>query len=164
VLELASGTGQLVAWFAAAAPEIEWWPTERAPIWLESIAGWTTGLDNVREPTHLDIGETPWPTESFDAVLALNVLHLLDSGAITAVFENAAAALAEGGALITSGVLADGESQVIKPAVAGWGVTIQPPRLEDLQAAAAASGFSLETNDPLPGVSTNHWVIRWRLA
>jgi hypothetical protein len=151
-----------MAWFAAAAPEIEWWPTERAPIWLASISGWTAGLDNVREPTHLEIGETPWPSGPFDAVLALNVLHLLDSEVIAALFENAAAGLAAGGALVTSGVLAEGESQVIKPAVAGWGVTIHPPRLEDLETAAGAWGFSLETNDPLPGVSTNHRVLRWR--
>src|SRR4051794_33266595 len=62
-LEIASGTGQHVAWFAAAMPEWEWQPTEADPALLPVIAARIAqaGLANVRPPVLLDVANAQWP-------------------------------------------------------------------------------------------------------
>jgi hypothetical protein len=50
VLEIASGTGQHAAWFAAAMPGWTWQPTDAEPKSLRAIAAWCAGLANVQAP------------------------------------------------------------------------------------------------------------------
>ena len=52
VLEIASGTGQHVAHFAAALPDLEWQPSEADPAFHDSIRAWTAAAapTNVRPP------------------------------------------------------------------------------------------------------------------
>ena len=76
-LEIASGTGQHVAHFAAALPHVEWTPTEAQASLLESIAACTTDCDNVRPPVLLDVMVDPWPVQGpFDSVHATNITHI----------------------------------------------------------------------------------------
>src|SRR5689334_8160210 len=73
-LEIASGTGQHVAWFARHLPGWTWQPTDPDERALASIAAWcfgdeaegeqsddTPALVNVEPPRRLDVLETPWP-------------------------------------------------------------------------------------------------------
>jgi tRNA G46 methylase TrmB len=63
VLEIASGTGQHAAYFAAALPALVWQPSERDVEAFASIAAWAEveKLENVRAPLRIDVTEEPWP-------------------------------------------------------------------------------------------------------
>lgn len=75
-LEIASGTGQHAAWFAAALPGWTWQPTDADADALPAIAAWTSqaGLPNVRPPLLLDVMAPQWPSQGapfitpFDAI------------------------------------------------------------------------------------------------
>ena len=63
-LEVASGTGQHVAWFAAALPGWTWQPSDAQDAQFEAIAAWCTeaGVRNVLPPVLLDVLEQGlWP-------------------------------------------------------------------------------------------------------
>jgi SAM-dependent methyltransferase len=105
VLEVASGTGQHVIHFAEALPGLRWQPTEpdaalRASI-LERIEA--SGLTNVAPPAPLDVRRRPWPVESPDAILCINMIHIAPWDAALALLAEAGALLGEGGLLYLYG-------------------------------------------------------------
>jgi Protein of unknown function (DUF938) len=69
VLEVASGSGQHVAHFAAALPGLIWQPSDLDVADLIEVRG-----ANILEPLVLDTCK-PWPIERADAVLCINMLH-----------------------------------------------------------------------------------------
>jgi hypothetical protein len=69
VLEVASGSGQHVAHFAAALPGLIWQPTD-----LEVDGYSDPGLPNVRPIIALDTTK-PWPVKRVDAVVCINMIH-----------------------------------------------------------------------------------------
>lgn len=107
-LEVASGTGQHVAAFAEAFPAIAWRPSDPDPSARESIAAWTAhcGLDNIRAPLDLDVASAAWEgplRSSFDAVLAINLIHISPWAACLGLLRGAAALLSPGGVLYLYG-------------------------------------------------------------
>lgn len=100
VLEIASGTGQHVAHFAAALPQTRWQPTEADPDLLESIRQRCAHppLGNVLPPRLLNVHEQDWDVpRDHDAVLALNLLHIAPWSAARALMAGAARVLAPEG-------------------------------------------------------------------
>src|SRR5574342_704504 len=78
VLEIASGTGQHVAHFAQALPNLTWQPSDPDAELREAIAlriG-EAGLANVKGPIDLDVTKHPWPVQKAEAVLAINMIHV----------------------------------------------------------------------------------------
>ena len=69
VLEVASGSGQHVAHFAAALPHLTWQPSD-----LDVEALRQLRRNNLLEPLTLDVCK-PWPIEGADAVVCINMLH-----------------------------------------------------------------------------------------
>src|ERR1700690_4093290 len=78
VLEIASGTGQHVAYFARALPALRWQPSDPSAAHLESIRAWSaaSGADNIASPLLLDVEQAPWPIAHADAVLRINMVHI----------------------------------------------------------------------------------------
>jgi hypothetical protein len=86
VVEVGSGTGQHVVFFADHTPEITWWPSDLNEAHLKSIAAWRahTGRSNVRPPLRIDLSDPAWCTELADgsgpsdllAVFCANVIHI----------------------------------------------------------------------------------------
>ena len=76
VLEIGSGTGQHVAHFAGALPQLTWQPSDADAGFRESIRAWIDreNLGNVRAPLDLDVRRLPWPVASAEAVLCINNL------------------------------------------------------------------------------------------
>ena len=113
MLELASGTGQHAAAFAAAFPALHWQPSDVDAGQRDSIAAWRrqSGLPNLAAPLALDIA-APWPVErhSLQGVLTINLLHLVPDRLVARLFEDARAALAPGGRLILYGPFLRGSS------------------------------------------------------
>ena len=105
ILEIGSGTGQHVAHFAKALPELTWQPSDPDDEFRDSIRLWTKleSLDNVRAPVDLDVCRFPWPVTRADAVLCVNMIHVAPWAATQALFSGAKCVLDRGGLLVLYG-------------------------------------------------------------
>jgi SAM-dependent methyltransferase len=105
VLEIASGTGEHAAHFAAHFPHLAWQPTDRDPEALASIAGWieATRLANIRPPILLDVGEESWPLSRADAIVCINMIHISPWAATEQLMRGAGRLLPADGVLFLYG-------------------------------------------------------------
>lgn len=96
VLEVASGTGQHVLHFAKALAGLLWQPSDPDPELRESIALRVEEqqLANVNRPIDLDVSTLPWPLQTADAVVCINMIHVAPWAATLALLEGAEALLA----------------------------------------------------------------------
>jgi SAM-dependent methyltransferase len=159
VLEIAAGTGQHAAHFAAAEPGWQWQPTDADERALPGIAGHTAGLPLVQPPRHLDLlSSAPWPgaPRSFDAVYCANMLHISPWATCAALMHGAAARLKPGGRLVLYGpFLVDGEVPApsnlafdadLRRRDPAWGLR----RLAAVQAEALAAGLAFNQRIDMP--------------
>ena len=105
VLEIASGTGQHVVHFAKALPGLTWQPSDPDPELRESIVLRLREEQrpNVNLPIDLDVARLPWPLQTADAVVAINMIHVAPWSATPALFEGARALLSAGQVLFLYG-------------------------------------------------------------
>lgn len=104
LLEIASGTGQHAAEFAAALPGIDWQPSDVNQDNLASIRAWSTAA-NLRSPVVLDATVPGWAAgwRPLDAILLVNLLHLIPTAAVETLLAEGAAALGPGGVFLIYG-------------------------------------------------------------
>lgn len=78
VLEIASGSGEHVAHFAAQFPRLTFAPSDPNPKARDSIAAWIahTGATNIEAPLALDVTRAPWPIAYADAMICINMIHI----------------------------------------------------------------------------------------
>src|SRR4026209_2162235 len=105
VLEIASGTGQHVVHFAKALSDLTWQPSDPDAELRESIAMRVREEQraNVNSPIDLDVTRLPWPLQTVDAVVAINMIHVAPWTATLALFEGAKALLSTGHVLFLYG-------------------------------------------------------------
>ena len=105
VLEVASGTGQHAVHFAAALDGLTWQPSDIDPELRASVAAWRdeAGLDNLREPIHLDVTADPWPLDAAHAIVNANMIHIAPWEACIGLLDGAGRILPEGGILYMYG-------------------------------------------------------------
>lgn len=106
VLEIASGTGQHVCFFAAELPGIRWQPTEPDAPHLGAIETRIreSGLTNIEAPIALDVHQPRWLVAmDYDAILCINMLHISPWSATNALCIGAARHLRTGGKLVLYG-------------------------------------------------------------
>lgn len=166
VLEVASGTGEHCAHFAAALPGLEWQPTDLDPENRASIAAWCQGLPNVRAPIAMDCGAV-WPVPAADAVLCINMIHIAPWAATEGLMRGAARVLPPGTPLILYGPYRqDGVptapsneefDQSLRARDPAWGLR----QLEAVAALAATQGFGPPAVTPMPA---NNLVVAFRRA
>jgi len=150
VLEIASGTGQHAAFFAARLPHVHWQPSEVDGDGLASIAAWAAeaALENLAPAVAIDVRETSWPVEAgFDAVFNANLIHIAPWEVALALFAGSARMLHPGGLLLLYGPFrVDGEHTAPSNAAfdvdlrrrdPSWGVR----DLTDIDAVAAENGL-----------------------
>lgn len=151
VLEIASGTGQHAAWFAASLPNI-WQPSDRTSEARESTSDWCDGLPNVREPLDLDVMK-PWPIDHAEAVFCANMVHISPWASTLALLEGAARILPVCGKLVLYGPFRRGGQMVASNMDFDAWLKARDPAfgVRDLEAVeAAAAGFSLAEVLELP--------------
>ena len=87
VLEIGSGTGQHAVYFAQNMPHLHWQPTEQRQN-LNGINMWrdAASLTNVAEPIELNVSNSNWPKEKYDAVFSANTLHIMHWHEVEAFF------------------------------------------------------------------------------
>lgn len=171
-LEIASGTGQHVAWFAAALPGWRWQPSEALAQALPGIAACTAGLPNVQPPRQLDVTQ-PWlPEEAgrpprFDLIYCANMLHIAPWACCAALMQGAARHLAPAGVLVTYGPYLEDEvvttesnrafDASLRARNPAWGLR----RRADVEAEAQRAGLVLAARHAMPA---NNLLLVWRRA
>ncbi|PTT17703.1 SAM-dependent methyltransferase [Acidovorax sp. HMWF029] len=174
-LEIASGTGQHAAHFAAALPGWTWQPTDLQDTHFGSITGWAEQAQahNVCAPLRLDVLQNPWPSNGpafgapFDLVYCANMLHIAPWACCAGLMQGAARHLAAGGHLVTYGpYLEDGVPTApgnlafdasLRAQDAAWGIR----RIEDVMAVAASAGLQLAARHSMPA---NNLLLVWTHA
>jgi hypothetical protein len=151
VVEVSSGTGQHIVYFAKRMPRLTWQPTECDPECLRSIEAWRghEELPNVREPLFLQVCEEIWPMASADAVVCLNMIHIAPWSATVGLLRGAAKVLRPGSALFLYGPFRRNGAhtapsnaefdRLLQARNPRWGVR----NLEDVESVAAKEAFEL---------------------
>ena len=105
VLEVASGTGEHVVYFAPELPALTWQPSDPSPAARESINAWVVAerRSNIREAMDLDAAQSPWPVEQVAAVICINMVHISPWEATIGLMRGAGQALVSGGVLYLYG-------------------------------------------------------------
>ncbi len=100
VLEIASGTGQHVNYFAGELAECHWIPSEKDAETLATLGRGLAGLKrpNVAAPLIIDVIGT-WPDLEVDAVIVANLLHISPPETVQALCQGAAGVCRSGGIL-----------------------------------------------------------------
>lgn len=115
-LEIASGSGQHIAFFAPHFPDIEFYPSEESQFLFDSINEHvnSTGLTNVHPARYLDAANSPesWydgqlQRESLDFIYNCNMIHLVPMSTTEGLFRGVNHYLKPHGILITYGAYAD---------------------------------------------------------
>jgi SAM-dependent methyltransferase len=149
VLEVASGSGEHIAHFAAALPRLTFQPSDPSAEALASIAAWTgeQGLQNVLPPLRIDAMDDDWPVDRADAILCINMVHIAPWAATEGLFRHAGRILRAGGPLYLYGPfrrpgreLEPGNAAFdasLRERDAEWGLR----ELDRVEALAKAAGF-----------------------
>ena len=168
-LEIASGTGQHAAHFAAALPGWAWQPTDLQATHFGSITGWAAQAQahNVRAPLRLDVQQHPWPAEGpafgapFDLIYCANMLHIAPWACCTGLMQGAARHLVTYGPYLEDGVPTAPGNQAFDASLraqdAAWGIR----RIEDVAAVAAQAGLQLAERHAMPA---NNLLLVWTHA
>lgn len=166
VLEIASGTGQHVEFFAGMSPHLTWQPTEPDPVRRRSITARAqqAGLTNVAPVLDLDVTQ-PWPRLHADVVYTANLLHISPVEVTHGLIEGAALVLQAQGLLAIYGPFkhegnhtSAGNAEfdaTLRAKNPQWGIRDQ----EWVEACADAAGFRLLEVRQMPA---NNRLLLWR--
>ncbi len=105
LLEIASGTGQHVVFFAQHLPTWEFQPSDLDAAALASIRAHLeeAGLPNTRPPLRIDVTTPSWGIDTADAIVCTNMIHISPWASTEGLFRGASARLSSGGLLVTYG-------------------------------------------------------------
>jgi cyclopropane fatty-acyl-phospholipid synthase-like methyltransferase len=161
VLEIASGSGEHAVHVARAMPGLTWQTSDPDPDARESIAAWieAEGVANVLPPREIDVRERVWDVEgdaAYDAVIAINMIHISSWEAALGLLSGASRLLRSGGVLYTYGpYMRDGRHTApsnaafdasLKARDSSWGVR----DVADVAGAAAIQELTLEEIVEMP--------------
>jgi hypothetical protein len=105
VLEIASGSGEHVVFFAQNLPALTWQPTDADAAALASIAAHRAAArpPNLLEPVRLDTTAQGWPVARADAILCNNMIHITPWRVTEGLMAGAGRILPAGGILFLYG-------------------------------------------------------------
>lgn len=161
VLEIASGSGEHAVHVARAMPGLTWQTSDPDPDARESIAAWINAerLTNVLPPRTLDVRAHAWGVEGeppYDAVVAINMIHISPWEATLGLLAGAACVLRPGGVLYTYGpYMRDGRHTApsnaafdasLKARDSSWGVR----DVADIEREALLQGLTLQEIVEMP--------------
>jgi SAM-dependent methyltransferase len=159
VLELGSGGGEHAVFFAAAIPDLTWQPSDPDPDARATISARVQQerLANVLAPLAIDVREDNWPlAPPFDALVAINMIHISPWEATLGLMRGAGLLLGEGGVLVTYGPYKRGGRHTapsneafdasLKARDGRWGVR----DVADVVSAARENGLQLRETVDMP--------------
>ncbi len=168
-LELASGSGAHVNYFAPHFPDIKFQPSDRDANVFGTIRSNRNraGNENVADPIRIDLTEPDtWPLPQdrlYDVIFAINVFHLAPASAADGFAQIAAGVLKPGGfAAVYGPFKLDGgftspsneafDRSLRASGVSGWGLK----DVRDLESAAGNCGIALKQRLDLPA---NNFIL-----
>jgi hypothetical protein len=171
-LEIASGTGQHVVWFAQHLPQWDWQPTEvhRGALYNIEVRANDADLANIAPACQLDVCKEPWfaPDSAvagpYDLVLCINMIHIAPWAACSALMRGAAAYLGPQGVLVTygpyfeAGVTPTESNLAFDDSLRAHDPSFGIRQLADVQAQAALAGLNLQARHALPA---NNLLLVW---
>jgi hypothetical protein len=158
VLEIASGTGEHVEYFAGLFPDLQWQPTDIDVAALHWVAArkQAVGLPNILEPIMLDVTDDIWLLDYADAVLCSNMVHISPWEATLGLLDGAGRILPDGAAMILYGPYRRADvptapsnedfDRSLRARDPSWGLRT----LEQVRAAADRRGLSFERLVEMP--------------
>ncbi|MET0340480.1 MAG: DUF938 domain-containing protein [Polyangiales bacterium] len=141
LLEIASGSGQHAAHFAAHLPGLTIQPSDFDPALVESIRAYQQEAGpNLRPPVRLDVEESDWGVGTVDAIFCANLIHIAPWSCCEGLLAGAGRHLAQPGVLVLYG----------------------PYRIDGAHTAESNAAFdaSLRGRDPRWGVRDLEEVVR----
>jgi SAM-dependent methyltransferase len=176
VLEIASGTGAHVAWFATQFPGLVFQPSDPGGTQRASIEAWIAagGVLNIRPPLALDVAAPDWEKNAdipdpLGAILCINMIHISPWAATLGLIRGAGRLLADGGVLYLYGAYKRGGRHTA-PSNAAFDASLraQDPEwgvrdLETVIAAADRAGFALDEVVEMPANNLSV-ILRRRTA
>ena len=160
-LEIASGTGQHIAAFAAAFAGIHWQPSDPGAEARDSIAARVAdaGLDNLSPPLDLDVTRPDWAAAAggpCDLIVCINMIHIAPWAACLGLMEGAGVLVRPDGVLYLYGPYRrDGAHTAPSNEAFDLSLRVRHPEwgvrgMEEVAAVAAAQGFAWERTVPMP--------------
>lgn len=165
VLEIASGTGQHVTYFASQFEGLIWQPSDVDAQNLASIAAWVqgAGLANLRAPLTLDVCQPDWNVGALDVVYNANMIHIAPWECCVAIVAGAARHLTRDGLLIMYGPFRlGGEHTSTSNADFDASLKARDPRwgVRDYEAVAAlADSAGLAALERVPMPANNQTLV-----
>lgn len=171
-LEISSGSGQHVVYFAERFPKVVWQPSDIDERYLESIKAYVTEskLENVKLPVTVDVTKdiSEWPeplgANPVDVLLNINMVHITPWACTEGLFAAAAKILKPSGIMVTYGPYAihgeiSPESNVsfnesLKSQNAAWGLR----DIDDLEKEAKMNGLNFDAMFDMPA---NNKTLIW---
>jgi hypothetical protein len=162
VLEIASGSGEHVVYFAAALPRLTWQPSDPDPEARASIAAYrdAMALPNVLPPLALDAAAARWPMPQIDAqidtILSINMIHIAPWAAAEGLMAGAERLLPAGGVLFLYGPFRE-HGQHTAPSNAAFDESLRARNrewgvrdLDEVAALASRHGLALDERVAMP--------------
>jgi hypothetical protein len=172
ILEIASGSGQHAAYFAAQLAPRHWLPSEPDPLLRRSILAWRgeQPCPTLHAPLALDVAEPTWPLEDdrlvktigavalppIQAIVNINMIHISPWAACLALMAGANRLLPPGGVLYLYGPYKRGGEHTAPSNAAfddslrsrhpDWGLR----NLEEVMQAARAEHLTLQQVREMP--------------
>ena len=165
VLEIGSGSGQHVSYFARRMPGLDWQPSDYDQVAVASIDAYRheTRLKNIREPQLIEARSRTWGKGYVDAVVCINLVHMAGWSVTEGLFDGARRHLQVDGVLYVygpfkqnGGFTSQSNAELdahLRARSPYWG-------LRDLEAVVAlgtARGLVLEQLKDMPG--NNHSLV-----
>jgi SAM-dependent methyltransferase len=166
VLELASGTGEHVVYFAERFPKLLFQPSDPSSSARASIEAHRVECMQPTVLLAIDLDVCgPWPEVHVDAVLCINMIHISPRETVPALMRGAARVLASRGVLITYGAYRIGGRHTAESNASfdAW-LKDRDPRfgvrdLEWLIEEADGAGLVLEERIAMP---SENFTLVWR--
>jgi SAM-dependent methyltransferase len=162
VLEVASGSGQHITYFAQQMPHLKWQPSDPESVARESIEAWRYKLgveDLVHPALNLDARVDIWSLahiKDLSAILSINMIHISPWEAYLGLLKNAQRVLSPGGVLYLYGPFKVGDVHVtqsnadfdlsLQSQNQSWGVR----NLDDVAEEALKQNFQLMKTVRMP--------------